>query len=95
MLSSWLQAGRWGCKVRTVVVIRTTQGATCIVSSERTKRMSEIKSHQGYRRSQENAKEGSGRKRDRTGLAAQTVRPELGCLRGGLIGTSGGDLPYR
>jgi hypothetical protein len=28
-------------------------------------------------------------------LAIQTVRPELGCLRGGPIGTSGGDLPYR
>lgn len=27
----------------------------------------------------------------RTGLAVQTVRPELGCLRGDLIGTSGGD----
>jgi hypothetical protein len=76
------------------VVISQGQ-ATCIVSRDRTKRMSEIKDHRGYRRLQENVKEGSGRKRDQAGLAVQTVRPELGCLRGGPIGTSGGELPYR
>jgi hypothetical protein len=50
--------------VRTVVVIRITQGATCIVSSKKTKRMSEIKSHQ---RVPEVARECEGRERQEEG----------------------------